>query len=61
MRGLGNAARFADRIACSPPDGVMLRPVTELGEVTYRVLRREQGLAPEVEALARILTEATAR
>lgn len=41
---------------CQAPDGVVLRPLPELGTVTYRVLRR-QRVPPLVESLVRMLTE----
>ena len=46
---------------CQPPTGVVLRPLPELGTVTYRLLARRRGEASAaVEALASTICERTA-
>lgn len=37
---------------CHPPRGVVLRPIPELGTVTYRLLQRREVRAPEVTKVA---------
>jgi len=49
-RGLGVAVVNG---TCTPPRGAVLRPVPELGSVTYRLLtRRQAALSPEALAVA---------
>lgn len=48
--------------SCVPPRGVVLRPLPELGTVTYRLLRRRgTDLAPPVLVLARAVRELAGR
>jgi LysR family transcriptional regulator, low CO2-responsive transcriptional regulator len=43
---------------CTPPKGVAIRPVPELGHVTYRLLHRASAaLSPDATRLAELLRQ----
>ena len=54
---LGLGVAFVNGV-CALPDGVVARPIPELGRITYRLVRRRGAhLAPMAERLVTLLRE----